>query len=197
MKALLIDHDDSFTFNLRHWLFAVAANVDIISHREITNQIFSDYDFVVLSPGPKSPHNYPHITNWLKHHYFIKPIFGVCLGMQLMTIASNGQVRPSTNPKHGKKSVLHIQYKLNCNYERDLDSLSSSQVARYHSLICSELNDFKILAFSDENDSAPALVPMWIEHLSFRWMGVQFHPESFMTEKSELIQAFLKKWIMQ
>ncbi len=189
MKALLIDHHDSFTFNLRHWLLAIATSVEIVNHTSITNQTFSEFDFVVLSPGPKSPQDYPHILNWLQQNYFKKPIFGVCLGMQLMTICGGGSVEKYNSPQHGKKSALHIQY----HDEAHLDELSGLRVARYHSLKCAGLAEFKTLAFSEEPDQAQ--IPMWIEHKIQKWMGWQFHPESFLTEKTSLFQQQLKTWI--
>ena len=190
MKALLIDHHDSFTFNLRHWLLAVATSVEIIDHNLITDQSFTDFDFVVLSPGPKNPQDYPHIIHWLKQNYFEKPIFGVCLGMQLMTVCSGGSVEKYKSPKHGKKSSLQIQF----HDQTNLDELGGLQVARYHSLKCHGLTEFKTLAFTEEPDHSQ--VPMWIEHKNKKWMGWQFHPESFLTEKPHLFQQQLKTWIL-
>ena len=189
MKALLIDHHDSFTFNLRHWLLAIATSVDIINHDTILNQTFTDFDFIVLSPGPKSPQDYPHILNWLKQKYFEKPIFGVCLGMQQMAICGGGTIEKYASPKHGKKSNLQIQF----HDQTNLDELSGLQVARYHSLKCNGLTEFKTLAFIEEPDHSQ--VPMWIEHKNNKWMGWQFHPESFLTEKPNLFQQQLKTWI--
>lgn len=189
MNALLIDHDDSFTFNLQHWLQGLAATVEIINHQEINTQDFSAYDLIVLSPGPKNPYDYPHIIHWLKQNYFLKSIFGVCLGMQLLTVASGGDVNPYTPPFHGKKSKLHIQFNQN-NY---LNELSNIEVARYHSLKCLNLLNFNVLAFSEEADRSQ--IPMWIEHKNKKWLGVQFHPESFLTEKSYLVQNALKTWM--
>ena len=191
MKALLIDHQDSFTFNLRHWLFSVATSVEIINHASVSNQTFNGYDFVVLSPGPRNPQDYPHIIHWLEHKYFEKPIFGVCLGMQLMTICSGGSVEKYNSPKHGKKSSLQIQF----HDKTNIDELSGLQVARYHSLKCTGLSEFKTLAFVEESDQSQ--VSMWIEHKSKKWMGWQFHPESFLTEKTYLFQQQLKSWIQK
>ncbi len=189
MKALLIDHDDSFTFNLREWLRALTTEIVIINHREISNQTFEDFNFVVLSAGPKNPHDYPHILNWLRHRYFAKPIFGVCLGMQLFTVAAGGNVEKYSPPLHGKKSKLHIQF----NPSDQLHHLSNIEVARYHSLKCINTAEFNTLAFSEEIDGQQT--PMWIEHKTYCWMGLQFHPESFMTENKFGIQQVIQQWI--
>ena len=91
MKALLIDHDDSFTYNLQDWLRPIFAEVQVVNHREIEK--FSEaiphtdkpntgliHDLIVLSPGPKSPQDYPHVLEFIKTQK--RPIFGVCLGLQ-------------------------------------------------------------------------------------------------------------------
>ncbi|MFZ3230915.1 MAG: aminodeoxychorismate/anthranilate synthase component II [Pseudobdellovibrio sp.] len=178
MNALLIDHDDSFTFNLLHWLRGLTDSVEIINHSKIRDQNFSNFDFIVLSPGPKNPQDYPNIINWLNTINPHKPIFGVCLGMQLMTIASNGSVTSYAPPRHGKKSVLNSENPV----------LNKIAVARYHSLKCMGLDQFKILATSDD-------IPMLIQHQEKKWLGIQFHPESFLTEKTYLFQNFLNNWI--
>lgn len=177
LKVILIDHDDSFTFNLRHWLFDFAGEVTIINHREVSEQNFSQFDLVVLSPGPKHPQDYPHILTWLNKVSPEKPIFGVCLGMQLMTISAGGQVESYSPPLHGKTSNLISGSNLN-----------NLKVARYHSLKCSGLKQFDILAESDD-------LPMWIQHQEKKWMAVQFHPESFLTENSARLQHHIKDWI--
>lgn len=177
LKAVLIDHDDSFTFNLQHWLFQFTSNVEIINHRQIIDQKFSEYDFVVLSPGPRNPESYPHILNWLLIVEPQKPIFGVCLGMQLMAVASGGTVTPYSPPLHGKKSKLVSE-----------NIFNGLEVARYHSLKCGQLKNFQILAISDD-------LPMWIQHKEKKWLGVQFHPESFLSENTKLFQDYLQNWI--
>ncbi|OFZ30543.1 MAG: hypothetical protein A2622_09115 [Bdellovibrionales bacterium RIFCSPHIGHO2_01_FULL_40_29] len=178
MKALLIDHDDSFTHNLRHWLSAFTDHVEIINHRAVHNQDFSNYSFIVLSPGPKSPRDYPHMIEWLQKQNPAQPLFGVCLGMQLMAISEGAEVIPYSPPLHGKKSKL----------KSDILPFDNIGVARYHSLCCAHLNEFITLATSDQ-------IPMWIQHKSKKWMAVQFHPESFLTEQTFEFQNYLKKWI--
>lgn len=178
LKAILIDHDDSFTFNLQHWLHAFCDQVQIVNHLEINDQQFTEFDFVVLSPGPKSPHDYPHMIQWLQKKFFTKSIFGVCLGMQLLAIAGGGKVEPYLQPLHGKKSKL----------ETNIPEFNNLVVARYHSLECLDLKDFDLIARC-------GTTAMWIEHANEKWLGVQFHPESFMTEKPFLLQNYLQQWI--
>lgn len=176
-KAVLIDHDDSFTFNLQHWLLGFVKHVEIINHRDISKQTFTDFDLVVLSPGPKHPEDYPHILNWLKNVSPKKPVFAVCLGMQLMALATGAQVESYSPPLHGKTSNLVSK-----------TALHNLKVARYHSLKCSGLTQFDVLATSDD-------LPMWIKHQEKKWMAVQFHPESFLTESPALFQQHVKEWI--
>lgn len=181
LNAILIDHDDSFTFNLRHWLQGFIADVTIINHRALLNYDclpnLSNYQLVVLSPGPKSPQDYPHTMNWINQIPMEHPILGICLGMQLMTVACGGEVSKYTPPSHGKTSKLKTDLPF-----QDLT------VARYHSLRCSSLDQFNILATSDD-------LPMWIKHKSKKWIGLQFHPESFLTDGSDQLQNFFKGWI--
>lgn len=204
MKALLIDHDDSFTYNLRNWL-SPAFSVEVRSHRdlEVASQdhsaLASDVDLIVLSPGPKSPADYPHVKKFIHQlktsqletsqaeTSHLKPsqkVFGVCLGMQIMTECEGGSVTPYSPPLHGKKSKLVVSPSFNSEF-------NGVSVARYHSLQCvfSIGTEFDVLAVS-ENDR----LPMWVEHRQHPWMGFQFHPESFMTEKPELFLHYLQSW---
>jgi anthranilate synthase/aminodeoxychorismate synthase-like glutamine amidotransferase len=191
MKALLIDHDDSFTYNLRNWL-SPAFSVEVRSHRDLEvgsqNRInFESFNLIVLSPGPKSPNDYPHVKNFIQNLTPSKKVFGVCLGMQILNELAGGSVLAYTPPLHGKKSrlsVLHPQY----------SKFNGLQIARYHSLQCkvSETSEFEVVAVSD-NDN----LPMLVQHSFRNWLAVQFHPESFLTEKPELFLEHLKSWCRQ
>jgi anthranilate synthase/aminodeoxychorismate synthase-like glutamine amidotransferase len=178
MKALLIDHDDSFTYNLRDWLRPGFSEVQVRNHLDLEVKPNAD-TLVVLSPGPKSPNDYAHVKKFLKSLDSQQPVFGVCLGMQLMVDEENGKVFAYEPPLHGKISKL----------QSELSGFNGLQVARYHSLKCELPESFRLLASSEEDR-----VPMWVEHKSNKWLGFQFHPESFMTEKSELYLNYLKHW---
>ena len=200
MHAYLIDHDDSFTQNIRAWL-SPYFTVELIHHEQLKDEAFiseilQSFDrkdiqfrnkFFVLSPGPKSPQDYPHSLSFLKklkNQNATIPILGICLGMQLMTIVEGSEVLTYAPPLHGKTSALEV---LDFNVE-DSKKLHCLQVARYHSLYCQVGDNFKIIASSDKK-------PMIIAHRTYPWLGLQFHPESFLTEKSDIHLAFLKNWL--
>ena len=97
-----------------------------------------------------------------------------------------GEVSKYTPPLHGKQSILKT-HSASCN---DFENL---KVARYHSLICNFNNsDFESLASSHDDNA-----PMWLVAKNKKWMGVQFHPESFLTEKADLHLMYLKKWMQK
>lgn len=170
-KAVLVDHHDSFTYNIKAWLMP-CFSVEVIDADNI-NLLNADlYDLIILSPGPKSPRDYPASKNFLKTLPAHKPVLGICLGMQMMNEIEGGTVEPYYPPLHGKTSPLNSND----------NSFNNIDVARYHSLKCNVADQFEVLATSDG-------LAMIIRHKSKNWLAMQFHPESFLTEKSE---RFLK-----
>lgn len=187
MKALLIDHDDSFTHNLKHWLTPLFAEVTVVNHsqlHEITKfeKLEAQFDLFVLSPGPKNPQDYPQSLNLLKKLKPITPVYGVCLGLQMMAVACGVSISTYTPPLHGKTSKLDSKDK----FFQDL------KVARYHSIKVDSgyTTQFEKLAESTDDQN-----PMWLKHKIKKWMGVQFHPESFLTEKAELHLNAISQWM--
>ena len=183
MKAILIDHDDSFTYNLQHWLTPICSEVKVISHRDLKKNIHAN--LIVLSPGPKKPQDYPHILEFINNLSNRTAVYGVCLGLQMLVQASGGKIKPYSPPLHGKKSKLEIT-------EPRYSFLQNSKVARYHSLYCAEYSPhlFETLAISQDDKK-----PMWLRHLQKKWMGVQFHPESFLTDKADVHLKILNDWL--
>ena len=182
MKSILIDHDDSFTYNLQHWLRPLHP-VEVINHRDLGPDLKAD--FFILSPGPKTPRDYPQVLEFINQLPQSTPVYGVCLGLQMMVHLSDGQISPYSPPLHGKKSRLNV-------LSKEYSFLNNTEVARYHSLHCSGYDPeiFETLAISQEDQT-----PMWLKHRHKKWMGVQFHPESFLTEKADIHLQFLKNWL--
>ena len=111
-------------------------------------------------------------------------VFGVCLGLQMMAVSCGMKVSTYSPPLHGKTSKLRTLHS-------DLKEFDGLSVARYHSIrVEGASNEFRLLAVSADDQQ-----PMWFQHQTKKWMAVQFHPESFLTESPERHLSFLKKWL--
>lgn len=189
MKALLIDHDDSFTQNLKHWLKPLFTEIVVINHLQLReklnwNLLNHQFDLFVLSPGPKSPEDYPHTLEMLRSVGPRPAIYGVCLGLQMMAVSCGMSVSTYSPPLHGKTSKLHI-------LDSCVQDFEGLAVARYHSIkVDGSSSEFRLLAQSEDDHQ-----PMWFQHQTKRWMAVQFHPESFLTEAAEKHLNFLRTWL--
>ncbi len=190
MRGLLIDHNDSFTANLLWW-FRECFEMDCLSYDEITKEKLEtfNYNFIVLSAGPKSPTDYPASIEILHRESIAPdfkptPIIGICLGMQMMVLAEGGQVESYRPVMHGKTSLLTFASRL------EPANPSSLKIARYHSLECKPTESFKVIATSEDDQRV-----MWVEHRTLPWLGWQFHPESFLTDNSELLLNYLQSWL--
>lgn len=168
LRAVLIDHHDSFTYNIKAWLKSRFA-VSIIDCESVATLNANDFDLVIISPGPKTPSDYPETKVFLKSLPANKPVLGICLGLQMMNEIEGGLVSAYYPPVHGKTSAL----------DSKLINFNHVQVARYHSLKCDMADLFEVLATSED-------LPMIVRHKNKKWLGMQFHPESFLTEKPEL-----------
>lgn len=168
LTAVLIDHHDSFTFNIKMWLKS-RFDVSVVDCDALKSIKADEYDLVIFSPGPKTPSDYPQSKAFLASLPAHKPVLGICLGMQMMNELEQGSVLAYEPPLHGKISQL-ISNTVNFNHV---------MVARYHSLKCIVPEIFDVLAISEN-------IPMIIRHKNKKWLGMQFHPESFLTEKPEM-----------
>lgn len=186
MRILLIDNFDSFTYNLYHYFLKENAMVDVFRNNDskLTSADFiQSYDAIVLSPGPSNPKNSGYSMDIVAQWYQSKPIFGVCLGMQIINEFFGGKTIKAPYPVHGKKAPIAIIHTSPLFHKIP----SNFQAARYHSLICSDVPDvLKVTAIYQE-------IPMSLEHYQLPIYGVQFHPESFMTEYGQrIIHNFLR-----
>lgn len=184
-KLLVIDNYDSFTFNLvqmfRGYDLEISVfRADALSVEDVAHQ---RPDYVLVSPGPKSPSAAGISTELIRRYQGQFPILGVCLGMQCINEAFGGATVHAPVPMHGKTSAVeHDGAGLFAGVPRPLIA------ARYHSLAITDVSpELRVTARSADD------VPMAIQHVRHPLFGVQFHPESFLTQHGfTLIENFLR-----
>ncbi len=177
-SVLIIDNYDSFTYNLKHALQIAGLRVEVLlNDTPGLLRKAADYDALVISPGPSRPSNSGHSPQVFSEYYQNKPILGVCLGMQIINEVLGGVTVKAPEPAHGKTALVS-----KTEDSRLLRGLPPTfRAARYHSLVCADIpGEYNITARRNE-------VVMTIEHISLPVFGVQFHPESFLTESGEII----------
>jgi len=171
-KVFLVDNFDSFTMNVYH-LFSELTEHITVKRADKTNieEIKRENpDLIILSPGPGKPEDAELSLKILKEFDGKKTVFGICLGMQCMAVYKKGKV-DRLSPVHGKKhKVFHKGETIFKNIP------SPFFAARYHSLAVFNLNDMEVIATTEDN------IIMGIQNKKSRFYGVQFHPESFLTE---------------
>lgn len=180
MKILLIDNFDSFTYNLVQQIKSLfKCEILVIRNNESLSKIpRGKFDRLIISPGPKTPKDAGISNQLIRKFYKSKPILGVCLGMQCINEILGGKTVHSPLPFHGKTS------RLKHNGESIFKGIPQNiKVARYHSLIIDEIPpQLEVIATSQN-------IPMAIKHKDYPVFGVQFHPESFMTEYGDQIMT--------
>lgn len=185
-SILLIDNFDSFVFNLERYLQELGCNTAVARNDAITiDEIrWLQPDAIVISPGPCTPNEAGISLELIRQLGPSVPMLGVCLGHQAMTAALGGRVIRAPEPVHGQTSPIwhHGQ-----NIFRDLPQ--PFMATRYHSLIAEEATlpvELRIVARTEEG------VPMALEHRDWPMYGVQFHPESILTQHGHrLLNNFL------
>ena len=183
---LLIDNYDSFTYNVKHYLNEVGAEVETYRNDKITiNQIKKiNPKGIVLSPGPCTPNEAGICLNLIKELKTIFPILGICLGHQSIGQAFGGKVVKCEEIMHGKiDTMIHFNHKIFKNIENNF------LATRYHSLVIDRdtlSKDFIITAETNKK------IIMGIAHTELPIYGFQFHPESIGTKiGKKLLKNFL------
>lgn len=188
----MIDNYDSFTYNLVQYFGELGQEVVVYRNDEITLEQIEQLapEYLVISPGPCTPNEAGISIDAIKHFAGKIPMLGVCLGFQSMVQAFGGNVVGAKEIMHGKISKVHHTGKGVFNtLNNPLDA------TRYHSLVAeqSSLPDcFEITAWTQNQDQSIDEI-MGIRHREFALEGVQFHPESILTEQGhEMLDNFLK-----
>lgn len=181
-KVLLIDNYDSFVYNIARYVRELGHECIVYRNDKVTLQelLKLNLSHVILSPGPCTPNEAGLCLELVKNLHGI-PILGVCLGHQVIGQAFGAKIVKAQLPMHGKTSNIFMT-----NPSKIFMGLESeTKVGRYHSLVVDTENfpeqELVITAVSEQGEI------MALEHKKFNIYGVQFHPESILTEEGYLI----------
>jgi anthranilate synthase component II len=185
MKILMLDNYDSFTYNLVQLIKENTPHqIEIFRNDEISLLDICVFDKIILSPGPGIPSDAGILCELIRHYKNSKHIFGVCLGMQAIGEVFGGKLINIEHPLHGVSTPIHHTGSALFN-----GIPSSFQAGRYHSWVVDPDSipvSIKITATDNTG------LVMAIEHESLPVCGVQFHPESILTEYGkEILMNFI------
>ncbi len=186
MKLLILDNYDSFTYNLAHLVEKVSTiDFDVIKNDKISIEEANSYSKIMLSPGPGLPKDAGIMPELIKKYYSTKEILGVCLGFQAIGEHFNSPLKNLETVFHGLATPINV-------IEKDAlfkDCPTRFNVGRYHSWVIDEnkINADLIITAKDDQGKIMAA-----RHKTFNVTGVQFHPESILSEYGETI---IKNWL--
>lgn len=184
-NVLVIDNYDSFTWNLVHLIGPLCGAIEVVRNDRITiSEIRARApDALVLSPGPCTPNEAGICLEAVRELSGEVPIFGVCLGLQTIGQAFGGEVVRAPAPMHGKVSTIRHEAR---GIFRGLND--SFEATRYHSLVVERERFPAALSVTAEADG----LVMGLEHRALPVHGVQFHPESILSQHgSQILRNFL------
>jgi len=186
-RVVVVDHHDSYTWNLVHLVAAVTGDLPVVvEHDEVVVEDLAGFTHVVLSPGPGSPDD---LLDFAVGREVLRraavPVLGVCLGMQGLVSVYGGHVGP-VEPAHGEVArVRHAGHALFDGVPSPFDAV------RYHSLAALSVVDPLVETAWCAGADGP--VVMGVAHRAKPLWGVQFHPESILTSHGErLVRNFLE-----
>ena len=192
MKFLIIDNYDSFVYNIAQYLGELGIDCEVIRNDKITTDEIKqkNYDAIIISPGPGTPEDKKYFgvcTDVIKEIGPTKPILGVCLGHQGIIHAFGGKIINAGRVRHGKTSpIKHVEDPLFQGVKNPF------RATRYHSLVGDKTiipDSLQVTAIAEDD-----LEVMAVRHKEYLIEGVQFHPESIMTEDGKKILAnFVKE----
>jgi len=176
-KILIIDNYDSFTYNLVHLVNEIGLQCEVWRNDKFNLDDVEDFSHIILSPGPGIPSEAGLLLDVIARYAPTKSIFGVCLGQQAIAEAFGGQLYNLSRPMHGIATPI----KVTDADEKLFTGLPESfKVGRYHSWVVDQkgLPDVLTVTAIDEQDNSI----MALRHKQYDVRGVQFHPESVLTE---------------
>ncbi|MFN5134272.1 MAG: anthranilate synthase component II [Chitinophagaceae bacterium] len=186
MKILVFDNYDSFTYNLVHLVEKIThVKVEVHRNDQIPLEKVKEYDKIILSPGPGIPEEAGLLLPLIKEYASSKSILGVCLGHQAIGQAFGGTLVNLSIVYHGVATPVKVKSensKVKSFLFEGLDDVI--EVGRYHSWVVSKENFPSELEITAEDESG---MIMALQHKTYDIQGVQFHPESVLTQVGESI----------
>jgi anthranilate synthase component 2 len=185
-KVLVIDNYDSFTYNLVHLVNELGKDVEVWRNDKFELGDVDQFDKILLSPGPGIPEEAGLLLDVIKTYAPTKSIFGVCLGQQAIAEAFGGTLLNLGRPMHGIATPITVLDNTEVLFN---ECPSVIKVGRYHSWVVSNYGFPECLKITatDETDEIMAL-----RHRELDVRGVQFHPESVLTEHGK---QMMKNWL--
>ena len=190
---LMIDNYDSFTYNLVQYFAELGAEVEVVRNDQISLEQIEAMQprYLVVSPGPCTPNEAGVSVPAIKHFAGKLPILGVCLGHQSIGQAFGGKIVHASAIMHGKTSMIH---------HKDISVFKGLknplEATRYHSLVIEKhsMPDCLEVTAWTENDKGEIDEIMGVRHKQYVIEGVQFHPESILTEQGhDMLRNFLNE----
>ncbi|MBI4930992.1 MAG: aminodeoxychorismate/anthranilate synthase component II [Bacteroidetes bacterium] len=185
MNILVFDNYDSFTYNLVQYLEQCGAAVDVFRNDKISLKEIGKYDKILLSPGPGLPSEAGLLMEVIKEYAPKKSILGVCLGQQAIGVVFGGKLKNLDSVYHGLATEMEI-------VKEDIlfkGLPKKFKAGRYHSWVVDEKNFPAELEVTCKDENG---LVMGLRHKKFDVRGVQFHPESVLTEHG---QDIISNWV--
>jgi anthranilate synthase component 2 len=186
-NILIIDNYDSFTYNLVHLVNEIGLQCAVWRNDKFNIEDVDAYDKIILSPGPGIPSEAGLLLDVIKKYSSTKSIFGVCLGQQAIAEVFGGELYNLKQPMHGIATPIKVT---DASEKLFVGLPESFKVGRYHSWVVDEksIPDVLTVTAIDEEDNSV----MALRHKEYDVRGVQFHPESILTEFGKEMMA---NWI--
>ena len=184
MKILVLDNYDSFTYNLVQYIRELGfQDVEVHRNDAISIDAVAEYDAIVLSPGPGLPADAGIMPELIRRYAPSKPIFGVCLGQQAIGEAFGGRLENLSQVFHGVDTPIQV---LTADEPLFRGLPQVFRAGRYHSWVVKKENFPDELEVTAEDESGAIMA---LRHKHYNVRGVQFHPESIMTEHGRQMLA--------
>jgi anthranilate synthase component 2 len=186
-KILIIDNYDSFTYNLVHLVNELGLQCEVWRNDQFKIEDVDAFDKIILSPGPGIPSEAGLLLDVIAKYAPIKSIFGVCLGQQAIAEVFGGTLYNLKQPMHGIATPITVTDEQEHLF---LGLPQQFKVGRYHSWVVDEksIPDSLVITAIDEVDNSA----MALRHKEYDVRGVQFHPESILTEYGK---EMMKNWL--